>query len=62
MTSVMIMSSVRTGIGRFNGSLTPFSAPKLGGFVVAESIKRAGISAEIVEEVIMGNVISAGLG
>ncbi|MFH0888935.1 MAG: acetyl-CoA C-acetyltransferase [Planctomycetota bacterium] len=62
MTSVMIMGSVRTAVGRFNGSLTSFSAPKLGGLAVAEVIKRAGISPEIVEEVIMGNVLSAGLG
>ncbi|MDI6732941.1 MAG: acetyl-CoA C-acetyltransferase, partial [Planctomycetota bacterium] len=53
MTSVMIMSAVRTALGRFNGALATFSAPKLGGLVVAEAIKRAGISAEIVDEVIM---------
>jgi len=58
----MIISAVRTPIGRFNGSFNSFSAPKLGSLVVAESLRRAGVSPEIVEEVIMGNVVTAGLG
>ncbi|MBI5779696.1 MAG: acetyl-CoA C-acetyltransferase [Planctomycetes bacterium] len=62
MNSAMIISAVRTPIGRFNGSLSTFSAPKLGSLVVAESIKRAGVSPDIVDEVIMGNVVAAGLG
>ncbi|MEW6026091.1 MAG: acetyl-CoA C-acetyltransferase [Planctomycetota bacterium] len=62
MNSAMIMSAVRTPIGRFNGSLNTFSSAKLGSLVVAESIKRAGVSPDIVEEVIMGNVVTAGLG
>jgi acetyl-CoA C-acetyltransferase len=62
MNSAMIISAVRTPIGRFNGSFNSFSAPKLGSLVVAESLKRAGVSPEIVDEVIMGNVVTAGLG
>ena len=62
MNSAMIISAVRTPIGRFNGSFNSFSAPKLGSLVIAESLKRAGVSPEIVDEVIMGNVITAGLG
>ena len=62
MNSAMIISAVRTPIGRFNGSFNSFSAPKLGSLVVAESLRRAGVSPEIVEEVIMGNVVTAGLG
>ena len=62
MNSAMIISAVRTPIGRFNGSFNSFSAPKLGSLVIAESLKRSGVSPEIVDEVIMGNVITAGLG
>ncbi|MFA5794370.1 MAG: acetyl-CoA C-acetyltransferase [Candidatus Brocadiia bacterium] len=62
MKEVIIASAVRTPIGKFQGSLMPFSAPDLGGFVISEAVKRAGIKPEQVEEVIMGNVISAGLG
>jgi acetyl-CoA C-acetyltransferase len=62
MISAMIISAVRTALGRFNGSLTSFSAPKLGSLVIESTIKRAEISADLVDEVIMGNVISSGLG
>lgn len=62
MNSAMIISAVRTPIGRFNGSFNTFSATKLGSLAVAESIKRAGVSPDIVDEVIMGNVVTAGLG
>jgi len=58
----VILSAVRTAIGRFGGSLRDIPAPRLGAFVVAEAVVRAGISPGEVEEVIMGNVLSAGLG
>lgn len=62
MREVVIVSAVRTPIGAFNGGFSTIVAPKLGAFVIAEAIKRAGIPQETVDEVIMGNVISAGLG
>ncbi|PJH75715.1 MAG: acetyl-CoA C-acyltransferase, partial [Anaerolineae bacterium CG_4_9_14_0_8_um_filter_58_9] len=59
----VILSAVRTPSGRFQGSLSGFTAPKLGAIVVKAAVERAKISdpAEI-DEVLMGNVISAGLG
>ncbi|HUI43081.1 MAG TPA: acetyl-CoA C-acetyltransferase [Terriglobia bacterium] len=62
MREPVIVSAVRTPIGKFLGSLTPLSAVDLGACVVAEAVKRAGIEPEQVDEIIMGNVISAGLG
>lgn len=62
MSSPVIVSAVRTPIGRFGGSLLPFTAPQLAAFVVRESVKRAGIAPELVDEVIFGNVLKAGLG
>ena len=60
---VVIISGVRTPIGKFQGSLSELSAPKLGAIVVREAVKRAGISdLNQVSECIMGNVVSAGLG
>lgn len=59
---VFIVSAARTAIGNFLGTLRKFTAPQLGGFVIEEAVKRAGISGEDVQEVIMGNVVSAGLG
>jgi acetyl-CoA C-acetyltransferase len=58
----VILSAVRTPIGKFQGGLAPFSAPQLGAKVVAEAARRAGIDPAGVDEVIMGNVIQAGLG
>jgi acetyl-CoA C-acetyltransferase len=58
----VIVSAVRTPIGRFGGSLVPFTAPQLGAIAVKEAVKRAGIEGELVDEVIMGNVLKAGLG
>jgi acetyl-CoA C-acetyltransferase len=57
-----ILSAVRTPIGKFLGGLSELSAPRLGAIAIAEAVKRAGISASQVEDVIMGNVIQAGLG
>jgi acetyl-CoA C-acetyltransferase len=59
---VVIVSAVRTPIGKFQGSLSDFSAPQLGSIVVREAVKRAGIDPNSVDECIMGNVVSAGLG
>ena len=59
---VVIVSAVRTPIGAFQGSLKNIKATTLGAIVIKEAIERAGISGEVVDEVIMGNVLSAGLG
>ncbi|NIM57450.1 MAG: acetyl-CoA C-acyltransferase [Candidatus Aminicenantes bacterium] len=62
LRDVFIVSAARTPIGNFLGSLKDFKAPELGGFAIKEAVKRAGISGKDVEEVIMGNVVSGGLG
>ena len=62
MEEVVIVAGVRTPQGKFSGALKDFSAPQLGGIVIKEVVKRAGIKPEDVDEVIMGNVVSAGLG
>ena len=59
---VVIISGVRTPVGKFQGSLSDFSAPQLGALVVKEAVKRASIDPKQVDECIMGNVVSAGLG
>src|ERR1700677_895835 len=59
---VVIISGCRTPVGKFQGSLSEFTAPKLGASAVREAVKRAGIDSNLVDECIMGNVISAGLG
>jgi acetyl-CoA C-acetyltransferase len=58
----VILSAVRTPIGKFMGGLSPLTAPELGAKVVAESVRRAVIEPAQVDEAIMGNVIQAGLG
>jgi acetyl-CoA C-acetyltransferase len=58
----VILSAVRTPIGKFQGGLSSFSAPELGGKVVAEAARRAGLDLKQLDEVILGNVIQAGLG
>ncbi len=62
MKKAVILSAVRTPIGRFQGSLKGFKATQIGSIAVKEAISRAGVKAEQVDEVIMGNVIGAGLG
>jgi acetyl-CoA C-acetyltransferase len=62
MKTVYIVSAVRTPIGAFNGSLAAVSAPQLGAVAIKGALAKAGISPEMVEEVFMGNVISAGMG
>src|SRR6201998_4365922 len=59
---VVIISGCRTPVGRFQGSLSDFSAPQLGAMVVREAVKRAHLDPKLVDECIMGNVVSAGLG
>lgn len=59
---VFIVSACRTPIGNFLGTLKDFTAPELGGIAIREAVKRAGLAPEAVQEVIMGNVVSAGLG
>ena len=62
MKDAVIVSACRTPIGSFMGSLSSFSAPRLGSIVIEESVKRAGIKKTDVQEVIMGNVLTAGIG
>ena len=62
MDSAVILSAVRTPIGKFQGGLAPFSATQLGAKVVAEAVRRAEIDPKSVDECILGNVVSAGLG
>jgi len=58
----VILSAVRTPVGKFGGSLKNFAAPRLGAMVIAEAVKRAGVSSQDVQECIMGNVLPAGTG
>ena len=62
MKEVVIVSAVRTPVGSFGGSLGQLSGADLGAIVIKEAVKRAGIQPEQVEEVIMGNVLSAAMG
>jgi acetyl-CoA C-acetyltransferase len=62
LRDVFVVGAARTAIGNFLGSLKNFKAPELGGFAIKEAVKRAGISGEDVEEVIIGNVVTGGLG
>ncbi|MBS1850941.1 MAG: acetyl-CoA C-acetyltransferase [Acidobacteria bacterium] len=62
MEEVVIVAGCRTPIGKFQGSLSDLTAPQLGAIVVREAVKRAGLDAKQVDECIMGNVVSAGLG
>jgi acetyl-CoA C-acetyltransferase len=62
MRDVVIVSAVRTPTGRFLGSLKHLSATDLGALVVREAVRRAGIEAASIDECIMGNVVSAGVG
>jgi acetyl-CoA C-acetyltransferase len=62
MRDAVIISAARTPTGKFQGSLKPFTAPELGAIAIKEAVSRAGISAEQVDEVIMGCVVQAGIG
>lgn len=61
-TTPVIVSAVRTPIGRFLGALSSLSAPELGGIAIREAVARGGVSPEDVAEVIMGNVVQGGVG
>jgi acetyl-CoA C-acetyltransferase len=62
MKEAVIVSAVRTPLGSFNGTLSNIGATKLGGMVIEEAVKRAGIKKEDVNEVIMGQVLPCGYG
>lgn len=62
LNDVVIVSAVRTAIGSFQGSLKDVPATTLGAIVIKEALRRAGIQPDQVDEVIMGNVLQAGLG
>jgi acetyl-CoA C-acetyltransferase len=62
MSEVVIVSAVRTPIGKFQGSLQSYTAPKLGALVVREAVKRAGVQPAQIDETIMGCVLQAGVG
>ena len=62
MREVVIASAVRTPVGKFNGTLKDIPAPELGALVLKEAVRRACITPEELDEVIMGNVLQAGIG
>ena len=62
MEEIVIVSAVRTPTGKFQGSLSGYSAVQLGALAVREAVRRAGVAPEQIDECIMGNVVSAGLG
>jgi acetyl-CoA C-acetyltransferase len=61
-TTPVILSAVRTPIGRFLGGLSTLTAPQLGALVVREAVRRAGVEPGVVDEVILGQVIQGGSG
>ena len=58
----VIVGAARTPTGKFLGGLSSFTAPQLGAIAIKEAVRRSGIAPEAIEEVIMGNVVSAGIG
>ncbi|BBB33079.1 acetyl-CoA C-acetyltransferase [Thermotomaculum hydrothermale] len=62
MGKPVIVGAVRTPIGRFMGGLSSLRAPELGSIVIKEAVKRTGINVEEIDEVVMGNVVQAGIG
>ena len=62
MTEVVIISAKRTPIGRFQGALSGVTAPKLGATAISSAVETASIAPEAIEQVIMGNVLQAGIG
>src|SRR5438128_9821372 len=58
----VIVGAARTPTGKFLGGLASFTAPQLGAIVIKEAVRRSGIAADALDEVIMGNVVSAGIG
>src|SRR5258706_15545094 len=59
--SPVLVSAVRTPIGRFLGALSSLTAPQLGAIAIREAVQRAGVPVDQIDEVIMGNVVSAGV-
>lgn len=57
-----IIAAARTPIGKFQGGLSSLPAPKLGAIAIAEAVKRSGVAPEKIDEVIFGNVLTAGVG
>src|SRR6266853_4526754 len=62
MPDAFLVSAARTPIGKYLGGLADLSAPELGALALKEALRRANLPAECVDEVIVGNVIQAGLG
>jgi len=62
MSNAVIVAAARTAIGKFGGTLAKVPAPELGAIVISEVLKRAGVKPEQVDEVIMGQVLTAGSG
>src|ERR1700743_901338 len=62
MKEVVIVAATRTPIGSFGGNLSGFSATQLGGIVIKSVIEKSGLKPEHIQEVYMGNVLSANLG
>src|SRR6266496_2781858 len=62
LDQVVIISACRTAVGKFQGSLSDLTATQLGAIAVREAVKRSGVDPTRVDECIMGNVVSAGLG
>lgn len=62
MENAVIVAAKRTPIGSFNGALSSFSAPELGAAVILETLKEAGVKPDAVQEVVMGNVLTAAIG
>src|SRR2546428_13080788 len=58
----VIVGAVRTPTGKFLSNLASFTAPQLGAIVIKEAVRRSGISPDSIDEVIMGNVVTAGIG
>src|SRR5258708_20797087 len=58
----VIVGAARTPTGKFLGNLASFSAPQLGAIAIKEAVHRSGLAPEAIDEVIMGNVVSAGVG
>ena len=61
-TTAVLVSAVRTPIGRFLGGLSPLSAPELGAAAIRSALERSGVDLNDIEDVIMGNVVQAGVG
>lgn len=62
MTEVVIVAACRTALGNFSGALAKVSAPELGATVIRALLEKTGVGADQVSEVILGNVLTAGLG